>query len=206
MISERTIPDFAPAPRRLTVDENDGRVWVIFPVHPKWVYIFPIVMGFLLGAAKLAMAIWIVWFMWATGRKFHVPEPVLPKELRPFYMEIFLSAGLAAACWWAAASYHCWLYRRWGRVPRVLTSSRDGLASSRLGSFRMIEEWWPANEISEIRLKPIRVNLNWTRTVADLYVRLNHGRRLRFRLSSPDPHLPQQIAKQVASALGRALS
>jgi hypothetical protein len=69
----------------------------------------------------------------------------------------------------------------------------------------MRERWWPVSEIAAIELRPVKGNLNWTRTVADLYIRRQNGRRLRFRLSSPNAQLPGQIATGLAAALQRPL-
>jgi hypothetical protein len=83
----------------------------------------------------------------------------------------------------------------------VLTASREGLILSRLGIWRMRERRWPASEITAIELRPIRGNLNWRRTVADLYIRRQKGRPLHFRLSSADASLPARIAEQVRGIL-----
>ena len=107
-----------------------------------------------------------------------------------------------AVFWWGLAAYFWWKYRRWGRVPRVLGANDQGLALSRLGWRRMRQQIWPASDIKAIELRPVTGNLNWTRTVADLYIHRHKGRRLHFRLSSPDPQLPARIAEQLKSTLG----
>jgi hypothetical protein len=95
-----------------------------------------------------------------------------------------------------------WMYRRWGRVPRILTLSGNGLIFTRLGWHRMREKTWPINEITAIELRTVKFNLNWKRTVADLCFHRRTGRRLRFRLSSANAQLPNQIAQKFGLGMG----
>jgi len=90
-------------------------------------------------------------------------------------------------------------------VPSVLSADAEALTYVRLGRWRMREQRWAAAEFEYIELRPIRWNLNRRKTEAFLYFRRRRGRRLRFLLSSPDPDLPGQIARQFAAMLGRPL-
>jgi hypothetical protein len=128
--------------------------------------------------------------------------PVIANELRRITTWMVIYGAVKAFFWWGIAAYAWWKYRRWGRVPRVLTASDEGLILSRPGWRRISERRWSIREIKAIELHPVWGNLKWKRTVADLYIQRHRGRRLRFRLSSPDPHLPSRIANQLKLKLG----
>jgi hypothetical protein len=119
--------------------------------------------------------------------------------------EIVAQWGIAGICWCGFGLYEWWLFRRWGRVPRILSATREGLTLSRLGWWRMRERHWPATQINGIEFRQVKGNLNWRRTVADLYIRRHKGQRLHFRLSSPDKDLPRKIASRMADVLERPL-
>jgi hypothetical protein len=126
--------------------------------------------------------------------------------MRDLELQILLAGAIATLFWWAVAASSWYAYRKWGKVPRVLTVTGDGLVLSRLRWWRLRERKWLSSEIASIQLRPINVNLNPWRTVADLHINRRKGRRLHFRLSSPDPHLPRQIAERVAAVLGFPLT
>ena len=195
-------------PRMLTLQEGDGEIQVIFPVSPMWVYWLPIYMGIALGVLKLAGAVFIVeriWSLWSQMGKFGPLPSDASEALRRMVLEIILPACFVALFWWAFAAYKWWELQRWGRVPRVLTANERGLKMSRLGMFRMHERRWGRDEIKSIEFRPVRGNLNWRRTTADLYVHRREGWRLRFRLSSRDRELPSRIARLIANKLGLPL-
>ncbi len=93
-------------------------------------------------------------------------------------------------------------YHRWGRVPRVLLANKDGLTLSYLGWFWMRRKHWPAGEITAIELRPVRGNLTWWRTAADLRILRQKRMPLSFRLSTSDSQLPGQITARIRSLLG----
>jgi hypothetical protein len=192
-------------PSRLRLEESDGSARIIFAVLPKWAYLLPIVFDFVIGLVHLAVDVAFAELVWSLTKVGPAPPPDLTAQVRRIYIYIFLVFGVNALGWCAAGVYHWWVYHRWGRVPRTLTANNQGLAVSRLTEWRMRERWWPVSEIAAIELRPVKGNLNWTRTVADLYIRRQNGRRLRFRLSSPNAQLPGQIATGLAAALQRPL-
>jgi hypothetical protein len=198
------IPPQAP-PQTLTLEETDGQLRVIFSVSPKWAYIFQIVVCFVVGSVKLATGITIAWVVLRgfSAGPMSAQNVALSRHLA---MQILLFAAPSALFWWSIGTYELWMYRKWGRVPRVLTAGLEGLTLSHLGFWRMREKNWPASEFTAVEFRPIKRNLNWTRTVANLYIRRQKGRRLHFRLSSPDPQLPGQIAQRVAHTLGYPLT
>jgi hypothetical protein len=191
--------------RMLRLEETDGRVRVIFPVFPIWVYVLQIATCGAVGLLKLGTAIVFGVMIWRmTHISGQLPRDIVLK-MRHLEIEIFLSGAIAALFWWGIAACSWYVYRRWGRVPRVLTATREGLVLSRLRWWRLRERKWLLNEITGIQFRPINVNLNPWRTAADLYINRRKGlRRLHFRLSSPDPHLPRQIAERLAAVLGFA--
>jgi len=193
-------PQRAP-PRTLTVEQSDDSVRVIFPVAPAWIYWFPIILGFVVGLAQLCLGLSLAELIWHWKRIGGLP-PDIANEFRRISTSMVISGTMQAFFWWGLAAYAWWKYHRWGRVPRVLTANDEGLILSHLGWRRMSERRWPIGEIKAIELRPVWGNLNWKRTVADLYVERHCGRRLRFRLSSPDAHLPSCIANQLSLKLG----
>jgi hypothetical protein len=189
-------------PRVLTLELKAGAVRVTFPVLPKWVYISPSVFYSAAGLMYLAMGIGFVASMRRFSQQFHIPPTSQPFFFsRRFELEVLLQYCFYALCSWSFAGYQWWQLRRWGRVPRVLTASGEGLVLTRLGWFHMRERTWSVAEIARVELRPIKYNLNWTRTVAEMYIIRRKGRRLHYQLSSPDPLLPSKIAKQLANAL-----
>ena len=193
-------PKLAP-PRELTLEESDGHVRVIFAVAPTWIYLFPIVVGVMVGFMKLVGGLFIAVRLRQLMNGFRaVPSDIF--AMRRLTIEIVISASVLALFWWIIAAYEWWMYRRWGRVPRVLTASQKGLILSRLGWWRMRERMFPTSEIKAIELRPVKGNLNWKRTVTNLYIHRHKGWRLRFRLSSSDSQLPRRIAQQLTSKLG----
>jgi hypothetical protein len=192
-------------PRRLTLKQADGVVAVVFPVAPTWLIFLGMIMTALAGLARSVIAIWVVVAMHSTLLQLGPPTPGKSLFLRRFELDALASAAPESIFWWSCAGFQWWKFRRWGRVPRVLTASGDGLTKSWLGWWRMRERTWPVADIGHVELRPIRWNLNWRRTVADLYVYRRKKGRLFFRLSSADPQLPNQIAKELAKVLDRPL-
>lgn len=200
-ILDYVTPSSAPL-RRLTLDESNGSVRVVFPVFPRWIYILAIVLPILVGCVKFVGGIVVARMMWQMANGSGMPAAVyIP--LRRFAVQFLLEWSGMAPIWWALAAYQWWMYYRWGRVPRTLLANREGLTFSRLGWWRIREQKWPADQITGVEFRLIKGNLNWRRTVADLYIHLRKGRRLPFRLSSPDQELPAKIARRVARALTR---
>jgi hypothetical protein len=122
--------------------------------------------------------------------------------LRHFEIGVFIVAVPESLFWWTVAGFQYWKFRRFGRVPRVLEASGEGLVLTWLGWWRMRERRWSAGEIASVECCKLKGNLNWRRTVANLVVTFRNGRSRRFRLSSRDPQLPGEIAMQLANALG----
>jgi hypothetical protein len=193
-------------PRTLRLEEKEGSARVTFPVAPAWVYLLQIATCGAVGLLKLGAAIAFGVMIWRmTHINGQLPRDIVLK-MRHLEIEIFLSGAIAALFWWGIAACSWYVYRRWGRVPRVLTATGEGLVLSRLRWWRLRERKWLSNEITGIRLRPININLHPRHTAADLYINRRKGRRLHFRLSSPDPHLPRQIADRVAAVLGFPLT
>ncbi|MGA2582769.1 MAG: hypothetical protein ABSG31_05785 [Tepidisphaeraceae bacterium] len=193
-------------PRKLTLEEADGYVRVLFAVAPKWVCLLPIVMAFTVGLIRAATGVYVVGTFWhivyATGRVGQPnPTPEMIAENRHFAVEVLSITLLEATFWWAAAAFNLWKYRRWGRVPRILTASHESLVFTRLGWWRMRERIWLPKDITEIEYRPVKRNLNRWRTVGDLFIHRQKGWRVHFRLSSADPELPRLIATRLATAL-----
>jgi hypothetical protein len=195
------------SPRHLALKLDDEAVRVIFPVAPIWLTVSAMAIATFAGLAKIVMAIWIVLAM--RGVFLQTPFPPTADALaflRRFELGAFASAAPESIFWWSVAGFQWWKFRRYGRVPRVLTANHAGLALTWLGWCRMREKRWPAEEIAGIELWPVKGNLNWRRTVASLVVSLKNDRRRRFRLTSADPQLPNQIAKELSLALGCPLA
>jgi len=190
------------APRKLTLEEFDRSVRVIFAVAPQWLYQLAILMDFLVGLVKLVIGVSIFRMVWQLTYALRQPTREQIVALRHFGAEIFIPTGIGVLFWWALGAYHCRMYYRWGQIPRVLTANEHGLILSRLGWWHMQERRWPASEIATIELRPVRGNLNCKRTVSHLFIRLRNGRRLRFRLSTSVSLLPGRIAERLALALG----
>jgi hypothetical protein len=194
-------PPQQPPPRKLTLEETDSCVRVIFGVAPAWVPIISIVTQLTIGVASLAALVAICVAVFNLFHSFGKPTPELLNMEHQFFWQTLPTWGTSALLWLSFAAHEWWMYRRWGRVPRVLTANADGITYSRLRWWRIRERRLPSSEISSIELKVLKWNLNRKRTVADLYIR-----RLHFRLSSSDPRLPKLIAQRLAAALGRPLT
>ncbi|HEV7302170.1 MAG TPA: hypothetical protein VGN72_22725 [Tepidisphaeraceae bacterium] len=184
------------------MEEADGAVRVIFPVDPTWVYVFPIVGGAIAGFGQGAAIFALSRFIWWLG-----PAPFqLPGEIRWQLAKTAAVLGLAMLFWWSIAAFHWWRYRRWGRVPRIITVSDRQLVVSDLGMWRMRERAVAADDIVKVEYRPITRNIAWWRTAGDLYLHRSKGRRLQFRFSSDDPDLPKRIAQRIADQLRRPLT
>jgi hypothetical protein len=114
--------------------------------------------------------------------------------------------GAIALLNWLVAAYEFWSYRKWGRVPRELLVSRDGVTLMYLGSWRMRSRHLRSDQIAVVGLHPLRWNLNWQRKIDVLVIKPHWGFSRTFRLPSPDPHMPTRIAKRIRSLLGDATS
>ena len=135
------------------------------------------------------------------------PNPEFVRFCHRYALEFIVSGSISAIFWWTIGAYALWKYRRWGRVPRILTATRESLIYSKLGFRAMRQQVWPVADIKEIRFRPIKRNLNRGKTAADLQIyRRNKRRPKQFRLSSPDPELPTLIAKELAAMLGHPLT
>jgi hypothetical protein len=205
MTKTRGILDYAPnpaLPRELTLEEGDGCVRVIFGVAPAWAYWLRVIFGAAYGTLSFAMGVFVAIAAWRLFNQ--IGAPVLA-EWRLIRFDI-LAAGAGASLFWAMAAHELWKYRRWGRVPRVLTASDSGLLLSWLGTWRMRQRVWPANEIAAVELRPVKRHVFARRTVGHLYICRHSRRRLHFRLSSHNSQLPGEIAKRLASKLGCAVT
>lgn len=190
-------------PCELTLEESDGSVRIIFAVGPKWVYFFHIGSCFLTALAKAATLGVILFLIWKLNRTASLHQSlILLLKILQNYAWLLLALALTPVIWSLLAIHYLHMYRHWGRVPRILTVNRENLVLSWLGFWRTRERRWPASEITAVELRPIRGNLNWRRTVADLYIRRQKGRAIHFRLSSADAALPARIAEQVRGVLG----
>jgi len=195
-----------PQSRTLTLESTDSTVRVIFPVLPKWCYWLPIVGSAALGLLKFAIGIVIASVLYNVVSR----GPANPDIVHLFHryaLEVIASASIGALFWWSVAAYSFLKYRRWGRAPRILTATNRTLTDSSLAFWSIRHRTWPTNQIKQIRFRPIKRNLNPKSTAADLYIDLqNKHWPKRFRLSSPNPELPSQIARQLASTLGCPLT
>jgi hypothetical protein len=183
------------SPTVLTLEEWDGGARVIFPAMPQWAYVLAILGPLLpaLGNLGLAVACIVIF-----RRFFRGSILTTAAILRP----AIISWGLQSLGWGSLFGFHLWKYKRWGRVPRILTADNQGLTLSRLGWRRMSGKKWAASQITDIELRPAIGNLFRSRTVMDVYVRRVKGWRLLFRLSSTDPQLPHRIAQRMSVILG----
>ncbi len=195
-------PSQPPPPRTLTLEEADGRMRVLFAVMPTWTYLLPIVIGLLIGTMKALAGVLLVRMLWRMTHAFHQPNPGVASTLGHWMFWIGFEFAVGALIWWIVATYHWWRYHRWGRVPRVVGIDEEWVTSSRLGLWRVREKRWPKDDFISVEFRPVRWNLNWKRTVAQLCIRRRAGWPLRFRLSSPDPELPGRIARRLACAIG----
>ena len=205
MAADSPILDYAPnpaSPRKLTLEAGNDSVRVIFPVLPAWAYWLMIVLLIVVGLFRLTAGLVIGLAIWRTTNSLGPSDPDTLREVHRLIAKIVILWTAEALLFLGLAAYEWWKLHRWGRVPRVLTASNEGLVLSRLGWRRMRERTWPVGEISAIEFRPVKGNLNWKRTIADLYIHRRNGWRLRFRLSSSDPQLPDRIARQLALALG----
>jgi hypothetical protein len=153
------ILDYVPPralPPRLTLAESDGCVRVIFPVLPKWFYISGIVAPFGMGLVRIVMPVLVLRVLWRMLHLYGPPDPQSVAAVQLFAAGILTSLAIDLAVLWGLAAYELWMYRRWGRVPRVLTASDEGLILSRLGWLRMRERRWPASEITGVELRPLK--------------------------------------------------
>ena len=140
--------------------------------------------------------------MWTSARTMGSVPPDIARSSVRLAALVLAEWGIFATCWIGIGAYTWWQFRRWGRVPRILTATPAGLKLSWLGWWRVRERHWPASEITAIEFWPVKGNLNWRRTVADLSITRRKGRRLHFRLSSREPELPEKIAIRIAGVLG----
>jgi hypothetical protein len=189
-------------PRKLTLEEADGCVRVIFPVMPKWIYVYGIASPAVLGLVAATTPIGNILIMRQITTMLGAPPPGGASVIRHFYAAQFLLFSIPVFLGWALAAYLLWMYRRWGRVPRTLTANAQCLVSSRLGLLRMRERTWAADEITAIKLRSVRGNLTPKRTLARLSILRRKGWRKHFVLSSRDPQLPSRIAQRLAEVLG----
>jgi len=123
----------ATPPRTLTLEEADGRVRVVFAVPPTWHYLLPIVIGFPIGLAQIAAAFS---FSESCGAFYKTKFSRRARDHRGNLAHggeiVWYPSESAGILWLTGATYHWWLYRRWGRVPRVLAADHDALSYSRL--------------------------------------------------------------------------
>jgi len=192
----------AEPPERLTLEEDSGVVRVIFPVQPTWVYLLPICMGAGIALVEAVVPIGATISMWAYLRTVWKVHNTASGSLLHLVL-------LAASGWWVGTlvwslvAFIGWRrYRRWGRVPRVLEATKDGLTFSYLSWFGMRQKQWPLGEINAIELRPVWGNITWWQTVADLRIVGAKGVHKVFRLSSRDSQLPGMIADRIRSMLG----
>ena len=174
---------------------------VTFPVAPRWVYFLPIVGGITAGLLELVVgadAIFVVLHLNAVPGHTNVSS-------RQLLLHLFAPTGITVLFWWASAVYLFWMYRRWGRVPRILVASADVLTLTRLQWWRIRQRRVPAEEITRIELRSLKP-LFGRRAFANLRIYRKRCLPLLFRLSSVDPQLPRQIAEALAQKLNRPLT
>jgi len=195
-----------PPPTKLTLEEADGSLRVIFAVKPAWGYMLPIVTGLTMGALMFLAGIRVFHAAWGLASKAGYTSRDAVAWAWHLSVGILFDAVVMALFCWILAAYEWLRFRHWGRVPLILTASNEGLVSSRLGLWRMRERRWPADQIVAVELRPAWGNLSWKRTVAYLYFRRSKGRPLFFILSSSDSQLPSRIAQRLAFVLGCPLA
>ncbi|MGA3067107.1 MAG: hypothetical protein ABSF29_09700 [Tepidisphaeraceae bacterium] len=188
-------------PRRLTLEEGPGFARVIFPVASAWSYV-------LAPAFFAAMAMWaiigpFVWaiYTWRALRLLGVPPP--STSTLSVIWQVARQEWPTATFFSIIAIFALWKYRKWGRVPRILSATRKGLTDSYLGLFAMRQKHWPAHEITGVHPRPLRGDLNPRKPMRELVVSLSNKSERTFRLPTHDPKLLAQIAQRFQSLLGR---
>jgi hypothetical protein len=192
----------AQPPEQLTLEEGVGHVRIIFPVLPTWAYLLPVGVEIAAALMKTIVPFWLGYTIWGLYRVGGQPSSAIKAQLWHMALVIAMPLWAAAFFWWLCAILTWRRYRRWGRIPKILTMSNEGLELSYLGWRGMRHEHWSASEITAIELQPVRGNVTWWKTAADLRFLRASGRPLHFRLSSSDSQLPGKIAERVQSMLG----
>jgi hypothetical protein len=186
-------------PVRLTMESGTGFVRVIFPVGTLWVHVLS------LTGTVAAAVVWtfVPFVLLADFRLMHGKAGALPTR---FLWDLFWmnapGSWLLASVFWIMGIFEWWKFRKWGRVPRILTASKEGLALTYLGWFGMREKCWPIGEIKKVELEPMKWNLNRRAAAFYLLVHRVKGWALRYQLSSRDREVPGQIATGIRAALG----
>jgi hypothetical protein len=200
LIPESVSPRPMP-PRKLAMEEGTDGVRIIFAMPPAWVCLTPTVIGLIVGLAYILVVILTITLLWRMKNDLHLPIRDLLSSQWMVLGAMVLMGAYAAI--WPALGVHAWrMYRRWGRVPRVISVNSKSLVVSELGFRRMKEKRWIASDITAVRLRPVWGNLTKQITVNDLYIGHRTRRRMRFRLSSRDAQLPARIAERLAAVLG----
>ena len=213
MNEDHPILEYAPRPvayGQLRLEERPGVTRVVFGVPPRWVYWLQIIYPVALGLMFLAMGFMAGRMIWEIAGSMPAPtNPAAAKEWqetrdasRRAAVRVVAYPSIVARMATPIAGYLWVMYRRWGRVPRTLTATDEGLVLSCLGWWRIRERNWPKDEIESVQLRLAKGNLIPKRTVGDLYIKRGGGRPLHFRLGSRDPELPVQIARRLARRLG----
>ena len=187
---------------KLTVEEGDDFIRVIFPVWPAWTYLIGPGISVLIGASKIAIALVITFEIWRLSRMGgQALAPAARTAMWHFMQNVFVPLLVMGLCWWLVALLEWRRYRRWGRVPRVLQAGKQGLSLTYLGWLGIRQKHWRADQIEAVELRPLRGNLTWWRPTADLIVRRVSKPRLKYRLSSSDADLPEHIAAKMRCLL-----
>jgi hypothetical protein len=186
-------------PRRLHLSEEEGAVVVTFATPPEWLWVVQFAVQIAAGLMHFGAAMTLAALLFRMGRIIGTPVGLSSLKSLTFTVASF---GLMGIGWFAAAGYSWWSRRRGAWEARTLTATHEALTLRWFGWLATRQTVWAATSIAGIELRLIKGNLNWKRTVADLYLRFHTGRRRRFRLSSPDRLLPERIARRLAETLG----
>ncbi len=187
-------------PERLTLEDGADFVRITFPVAPTWVYVINPSICAALAAAWTFGPVIVVFRFWRTHGMF----PVAPLLRYPwhFFWVFALRLWVGPSILWIFAILDWRKYRKWGRVPRVLTASKQGVTSSHLGWFGMKQKFWPASEITDITLKPLKWNLHPTSKACDLTIHRAGTSSISYRFSSKNRAIAEQVVERFRQTIG----
>ncbi len=189
----------------LRLEQNADGFRVIFPVKPTWVWVFEIVLPLIVALMKLAtavMAVGILWDIYSLGRNAAFTMNGLEGIIWHYGPAIIATTGVAVGFWIGVAVFNWRRFRRFAGEPRVLIVNREGITDRKPGWLQMRERHIESAKIKSLRLKVYRLHFDWKRSVADLIVETKKGWTIRFRLSTADVGLPEEIGRRMGMMVG----
>jgi hypothetical protein len=196
MSGPEQILNYAPQPRSLRqycLEEHEGRLGLTFPCRPKWAYVLDVAAPATAGMFFFAPPILLLameYRLRASGALSLADDWLV--------LAIWLPPGLCAAF---AAAYKFRMYRRWGRVPRVLTADKLELTDTRLGIWSMRRRTWPAGEIARIEVRRARLPFRRWHLIGRICVIRRDGKKMTIRIMSKNLDFSQRLAERLATAL-----